>query len=265
MLALSSESPPIRLQRTFAEAILSGDAPIPATIREASGPAHASRFSVYRNNAIAGLINAISVRYPVVRKLLWDDAFNRVAHQYVVSEPPRSPVLLQYGENFPQFLRGIGQGAAANYLADVAEIESARTRAYHAAEAAPLSREAFNAVPADEWPELRIALHPSVALLKSRFPVVSIWRTNLYANDNTLDVWRPECALIARPHLQVDVHIVSADVHDFITALADGQTVGAAIAQASAKAPDFDLAGCFNALISADIVVGLEHRRSSCI
>ena len=83
MLSLALESPPMRLQRTFAEAILSGDAPIPATIREASGPAHASRFSVYRNNVIAGLINAVSARYPVVRKLLWDDAFNRVAHQYV--------------------------------------------------------------------------------------------------------------------------------------------------------------------------------------
>ena len=123
MLALALESPPMRLQRAFAEAILSGDAPVPATVREASGPAHASRFSVYRNNVIAGLINAVSARYPVVRKLLWDDAFNRVAHQYVVSEPPRSPVLLQYGESFPKFLRGIGQGAAANYLADVAEIE----------------------------------------------------------------------------------------------------------------------------------------------
>ena len=264
MLALSLESPPIRLQRTFAEAILSGDAPIPATIREASGPAHASRFSVYRNNVVAGLINAVSVRYPVVRKLLWDDAFNRVAHQYVVSEPPRSPVLLQYGESFPQFLRGIGQGAAANYLADVAEIESARTRAYHAADAAPLSREEFSAVPPDEWPELRIALHPSVALLKSDFPVVSIWRANLYANDNTLEVWRPECALIVRPHLQVDVHIVSAGVYAFIAALADGQTVGAAIAKASAEAPDFYLAESFNVLISANIVVGLASHSPAC-
>jgi hypothetical protein len=264
MLTLAVESPPMRLQRTIAEAILSGDAPIPATIREASGPAHASRFSVYRNNVIAGLINAVSVRYPVVRKLLWDDAFNCVAHQYVVSEPPRSPVLLQYGESFPQFLRGIGKAAAANYLADVAEIESARTRAYHAADAAPLSWKEFNAVPADEWPELRIALHPSVALLKSDFPVVSIWQANLYANDNTLDVWRPECALIVRPHLQVDVHVVPAGVHGFIAALADGQTVGAAIVNASDKAPDFDLAECFNVLISADMVVGLVRGSPAC-
>src|ERR1051325_1564532 len=163
MLSLPFESPPIRFQRSFAEAILSGDAPIPAAIREASGRAYASRFGVYRNNVAAGLINAVSARYPVVRKLLWDDAFKRVVHQYVVSEPPRSPVLLQYGESFPQYLRGIGQGAAANYLADVAAIESMRTRAYHAADAASLPRQAFNAVPAEEWPELCIDLHPSVA------------------------------------------------------------------------------------------------------
>jgi hypothetical protein len=157
-------------------------------------------------------------------------------------------------------LRGIGQGAAANYLADVAEIESARTRAYHAADAAPLSRAAFNAVPTDEWPELRIALHPSIALLKSDFPVVSIWRANLYANDNTLDVWKPEYALIARPHLEVEVRIISAGVYEFIAALAQGQTVGAAVM--TAKVPDFDLAECFNVLIAADLVVSLERRLS---
>jgi len=172
-------------------------------------------------------------------------------------------VLLDYGATFPQFPRGIGQGAAANYLADLAEIESARTRAYHAADAALLSREAFNAVSPNDWPELRIILHPSVVLLKSDFPVVSIWQANLYANDNTLDVWKPECALIARPHLEVDVRIISAGVCEFIVSLADGQTVGVAIASAS-KAPDFDLAECFNVLVSANIVIGLERCSSAC-
>ena len=119
-------------------------------------------------------------------------------------------------------------------------------------------------MPTDEWPELHIALHPSIALLKSDFPAVSIWRANLYANDNTLDVWKPECALIARPHLEVEVRIISAGVYEFIAALAQGQTVGAAVATASARAPDFDLAECFNVLIAADLVVSLERRPSGC-
>jgi hypothetical protein len=201
MIAIPLESALAQLQRGFAEAVFSGDAPVPATIRAASGPACTSRFGVYRNNVIAGLINAVAARYPVVRKLLWEDSFERVAHLYVTAEPPRSPVLLEYGGGFPGFLRRIGEGAAVEYLADIAELEDARTRAYHAEDAPPLGRHAFAAVPADALADLRITLHPSVTLLKSRCPIVSIWESNFYANDNTVSEWRAEMVLVVRPHL----------------------------------------------------------------
>jgi hypothetical protein len=258
MIALPVESGHARLERSFAEAIFSGDAPIPATARAASGPARASRFGVYRNNVVSSLINAVAARYPVVRKLLWDDAFNRAAHLYVTSEPPRSPVMLEYGDSFPQFLRNIGQCAASDYLANVAELEAARTRAYHAADAKPLPRNAFAALAPEDLPGLRVTLHPSVTLLRSRFPVVSIWEANRQGNDNAVSLWKPECALVARPHGQVEVRPISAGAHAFMTALAENHTIGAAIAQGMASVPDFDLAECFSALIAADIAVGLE-------
>jgi hypothetical protein len=261
MPALPIESGLAQLQRTFAEAILSGDAPIPGTVRAASGPAHASRFGVYRNNVVAGLIDAVAARYPVVRRLLWDDAFHRAAYLYVTSEPPRSPVMLEYGDGFPRFLRGIGQCAASDYLADVAELESARTRAYHSADAAPLPRDAFAALAPEDLPDLRVRLHPSLALVKSRFPVVGIWQANRQEggedNDNALRVWKPECALIARPRLAVEVRPLPAGAYEFIAALAEGRTVGQAIARGMANLPGFDLAEGFNALVAADIVTGL--------
>jgi hypothetical protein len=262
MIALPIENSQAQLQRVFADAILFDGAPIPATVRQASGPAYASRFGVYRNNVIAGLINAVAARYPVVRRLLWDDAFNRVAHLYVASEPPRSPVMSEYGQSFPQFLRNIGQCVASDYLADVAELEAARTRAYHAADAAPLPRDAFATLAPEDLPELRLELHPSIVLLKSRFPVVSIWESNLHGNDNTISGCKPECALIARPHLQVEVRKLSIGVYAFIAALAGGRTVGSAIAQGIANVPDFDLDECFNELLGADIVIGLELSES---
>jgi hypothetical protein len=257
MIALPVENGLAHLQRAFSEAIFFDSAPVPATIRAASGRAHASRFGVYRNNVFASLINAIAKRYPVTRKLLWDDAFNRVAHCYVATEPPRSPVLLDYGETFPQFLRSVGQGAAADYLADIAALEAARTRAYHAADATPLDRDAFTAISTEQWPELRIELHPSVVLLKSAFPMVSVWQANRNANDNMVDAWAAECALVARPHWQVEVWPLSAGIYEFLAALAAGRNVGAAIGHAMASAPDLDLGECFKTLISADIVVGL--------
>lgn len=257
MIALPIESGHALLQRSFAEAILSDDAPIPATIRSASGSAHASRFGVYRNNVISGLINALAARYPVARKLLWDDAFHHVARLYVTAEPPRSPVMFEYGDGFPQFLRRIGQSVASDYLADVAELEAARTRAYHATDAPPVLRDAFAAIAPEDLPELRLTLHPSVVLLKSCFPVVSIWEANCSENDNMLGTWRPECALIARPYLQVEVRALSADVHAFIGVLAEGHTLGAAVAKAVGGDPDFDLRGAFDTLIGAEIVTGL--------
>ena len=258
MIALAIESGQAHLQRVFAEAILFDDAPIPATVRSATGPSYASRFGVYRNNVIAGLIKAIGARYPVVRKLLWDDAFTRVAQLYVMTEPPRSPVMSEYGDSFPQFLRNIGHCAASDYLADVAELEAARTRAYHAADAAPLPSDAFATLAPEDLPDLRLLLHPSVELLKSRFPVVAIWEANRHDNDNSISEWKAECALIARPHIQVEIWALSAGAYVFIAALAEGCTVGSAIAHGMAKVPNFNLGECLTALIAADIVVGLR-------
>ena len=258
MIALAMEDGLAQLQSAFADAIFFDHAPIPATVRDGSGRAHASRFSVYRNNVIASLIKAVAARYPVVRKLLWDDVFNQVAHLYVTAQPPRSPVLLAYGESFPQFLRSIGQGTSADYLADVADLEAARTRAYHSADATPISRDAFSVLAPEQMPDLRLTLHPSMQLLRSRFPVVSIWEANLHDKDNTLSLWQPECALIARPQLQVEVRRLTAGAFEFLSALAERCTVGEAIRRGITNAPDFDLVECFGALISAEIVVDLE-------
>lgn len=258
MIALAVESGQAQLQRAFAEALLFDDAPIPATIRTASGPAHASRFGVYRNNVIAGLISALAARYPVTRRLLWDDVFNHVARRYVVAEPPRSPVMFEYGASFPRFLRSIGQSAASDYLADIAELEAARTRAYHAADATPLPRDALAAIAPEDLSELQLALHPSAMLVASRFPVVSMWEASRSENDNRPGAWKPECALIARPYLQVEVWPLSPGIHAFLAALADGCALGAAIAKAATGHAGFDLSEAFNALIAADVLIGLK-------
>jgi hypothetical protein len=253
-----------QLQRAFAKAIFFDDSPVPETVRRASGPAYASRFGVYRNNVVSGLINAMEARYPVVRRMFWDEAFDRVARLYVIAEPPRCPVLLEYGETFPRFLRSAGRGASADYLADVAELESARTQAYHAAEASPLSREAFVALAPDELPAMRVRLHPSAKLLKSRFPIVSAWEANQQANDNVITVWRPEDALIARPHDAVEIWRLPPGVYQFLGALAEGCSIGRAAGRAMASGQNFDLGECIKVLIAAQVTVALEPATNEC-
>ena len=73
----------------------------------------------------------------------------------------------------------------------------------------------------------------------------------MHDNDNTLRLGQSECALIARPQLQVEVRCVTAGIYEFLSALSEGRTVGEAIGRSTANAPDFDL---IEALISADVV-----------
>jgi hypothetical protein len=107
-------------------------------------------------------------------------------------------------------------------------------------------------------PNLRLILHPSVSLLKSRFPIVSVWEANVLGQDDAVSLWREESALVARPRQDVEVWRLPAGGYEFFSAIAEGEMLGAAIAQAMAKAPAFDLGAAFNLMLSADVVVELE-------
>jgi hypothetical protein len=170
---------------------------------------------------------------------------------------PRSPVLLQYGDRFPQFLRSIGNGPSAEYAADIAELEAARVRAYHAPDATPLRPDAFAKLPPGTLPDLGFELHPSVSLVRSRFPIVSAWEAG--QRDDDLELWKAEAALIVRPHLDVQVWRLPPGGYEFFVAIAEGRTVGVAATEATAVAGEFNLAEIFHVLIFAGAITGLTR------
>src|SRR5260370_16232731 len=98
---------------------------------------------------------------------------------YVVAEPPRTPIFLDYGTGFPDFIRQLEPAASLPYLGDVARIERAWTEAYHAPEASPLDPAAFTAIEPSQLPEIRLLLHRSVRVVRSQFPALTICRMNV--------------------------------------------------------------------------------------
>jgi len=93
-----------------------------------------------RADIVTFLIRALAARYPVVRRLIGDDSFLDVAQRFIAMQPPRLPVVEHFGETFPHYLRGLGEAASFEYVADMAELEAARARAYHSADAPPPRR-----------------------------------------------------------------------------------------------------------------------------
>jgi hypothetical protein len=241
------------LQQSFAAAVRGQ--PLELPIRAATAARAGSGLAVHRNNVTSSLIKVLTARFPVVRRLLGEDCFLESARRFIVAEPPRSPLLLQYGDGFPEFLRSIGDDAC---IADIADLEVARGNAYHAADAVSLPPQAFAAILTERVAGLRLTFHPSMSLLQSRFPTVSLWQANQEAGDATVPQG-PEAALIARPMLEVEIWNLPPGGFAFLTALRRGATMAEAAEAAMDAAPEFDLAVNLSVLIKANIVTGLAH------
>ena len=221
---------------TFDAALRGG--PLPAGLI-ARDPAEVERrFAVYRNNVAVSLTEALATRFPVIRRLVGEAFFAPLARLYAETEPPRSPVLAEWGEGFAAFLAGFPPLAAYPYMADVARIEVARGRAFHAADAAPISPATL--ATADPH-RLRLTLHPSVTLLRLSHPAVSIWARNQPGGESLPLATGPETALILRDAAyQVPVHALSPGDATFLDALLAGHPLGPAAEAALAAQPDHD-------------------------
>lgn len=247
-------------EAAFARALLDAEAAVPDGIEGRGGGRAERRFSVYRNNVHASLVDVLAGRFPVSAKLVGEAFFRAMARIYVAKTPPDSAVLLRYGGGFADFVAGFPPAAPVPYLADVARLEWARHGAYHAADAEPLPQEALAAlVPRAE--RLVLTLHPSLRLVRSDYPVVTIWE--LAARDGEDEPVRlpaeGEDALVLRPALEVEVRRLPEGGAVFIQALQDGAQLPEAAVRASAVAPGFDLVASLAGLMRSGAIAGASE------
>lgn len=249
------------VQDEFAEALLSAATPVPSSLKGASVRRADRRFAVYRNNVAVSLVEALGARFPVVKRLVGEEFFSAMAHAFVLREPPLSPLLIHYGEAFPAFVEAFEAAHPLPYLADVARLEYARGRAYHAGDVEPLPRAAFAKLPAGRIGSVRVTLHPSVSIVASNFPVLSIWEANQDRAVPAVPHWGPESAVVARPFLEVETRRLLPGSDVFLLALQGGSTVAEAVERATAATAEFNASDGLAMLIGAHLAIGLHGER----
>jgi len=244
-------------QARFADALLDPARAPPPGLR-AAGDDLPRRFAVHRNNVVVSLIDALAERYPVTQALVGEDFFRAMARVHVRATPPASPVMLLYGEAFPGFIEAFPPAASVPYLADIARLEAACTRAFHAADEASVAAAAFAALDPGALAALRLRIHGSAQVIRSRFAVHSIWHAHQASAElSAIDAFAPEDALVVRPQYEVRVLRLRPGEAGFLQALIAGETLGEAAAAAGREATDFDLAGALTSLIGNGIAAGL--------
>ncbi len=242
-------------QAAFAAALADPAAPPPPAI----GEAQRRRFDIHRNNVVHGMVEALRATFPACDRLVGPEFFAALARAYLAAEPPRSPLLFRYGGGFADFVETFPPAASVPYLGDVARLEWARLQAYHASDAAPLGLEALAALPEAALPETRLALHPSLALLASRWPVFALWAASTDQGPaDAVDLARPEAVAILRPALEVETRLLPPGAHAFLAALAAGQPLGTAATEAATQHNTFDLAEHLSGVFSIGAVTGIR-------
>ena len=221
----------LELQRAMRASVVQHDAS--AMVEALAIGVEPGRLDIYRNTIVSGLTRALRLAFPAVAHLVGDDFFAGAAAAFIREHLPGKAYLDQYGGEFPDFLSGFPPAISLPYLADVARLEWAVSRALHAPDDAPLDLSRLAALSADDQDRVRFQPHPSVGLLRSDFPVDEIWRAVLDADDQALGnidlICVPIFLLVERGRSGVAVTRLQEPAWQFLDALCRGESLPSAI------------------------------------
>ncbi len=252
----------VAIQNEFAKALLSkGD-----TLLVRGGKLSAEkRIEIYRHNVFSTLAGALSDLYPVTEKIVGAPFFFRLAEEFIRATPSRSGDLNMFGGEWPEFLRVHADAIHLPYLPDVAQLEWAWHRAFHAADHAAFDISRLGLVPPEQHALLRFVLNSSATFILSPHPIARIWKVNQteFEGDMKVDWTKPgDLVLIARDDLEIKIQSLSRAHFDFLRALNRGESLEASADVASDVASmadaEFDLQAALMAAIQSNLIVDMK-------
>ncbi len=247
-------APPVRTSYAAAFSVGLTDPRLqtPSGVVGPRGKAADKRYNVYRNNVTMSLIEALASIYPAVQRITGREFFRAMARFHLRETPPRSPLLFEYGRDFPDFIDHYEHARPMPWLSDVARVERAWLDSYHAADQEPLATTALAAIPADRLADVIFQAHPATQIARSRFAAVTIFAANrASASPPPVNVVEAEDALITRPQLEVAVRHLPPGGAIFLQSLAAAVPLGEAAAAALEACPSFNLGPAIAGMLEA--------------
>ncbi|MFK0274353.1 putative DNA-binding domain-containing protein [Ensifer sp. NPDC090286] len=244
----------------FVPPLLAPDRPTPAAVAGPNGKAAVKRFNVYRNNVTVSLIEALAATFPATERITGEAFFRAMARFHVRETPPNSPLLFEYGHDFPDFIARYEYAKGMPWLADVARIERAWLDAYHAADAPALAPSALSLVPPERLGDVVFEPHPASRIARSDYPAVTIFAVNRGRGPvGRIETADPESALITRPGLDVIVRNLAPGADLLLSRLLAGVPLAAAAAEAATRSPTLDLTTAIATALEAGAFAAIHH------
>jgi len=257
---MRSENRPCAYAAAFAPGLTDPAIVAQEDVVATSGKGVIKRYNVYRNNVTVSLIDALAAIYPAVQRITGVEFFRAMARFHVRATPPASPLLFEYGRDFPAFIESYEYSRDMPWLADTARIERAWLDAYHAADLAVLATEALGSIEPASLASVCFNPHPAAQIVRSPYPAVAIFAMNRTDGPvSPLCSSEPEDALVTRPGQEVVVSRLPAGGATFLLNLLEGASLGEAVEAAFQETPSFDLQANLAGMISAGVFTAVQH------
>lgn len=247
-----------QLQRSFADVVTEGadlatlvDRIVPGGTLDA-----AAAIDVYRGAYSARLCDQLGETYEAVWWVLGDERFFALGRAFVAAHRSTSHNLSDYGEHFAAFLETTDEAREFSFLPALARLEWRLTRLFHEADEAPVDASGLASVadPADA--RLRFGPH---FFFDAPYALHEIWqRRGAEGGAVESSRWRrPVSLLVCKKHGRVWMHALEPPVRTVFAGLADGATLGEALAAAvpDGDADDAAVASWFTLLFDSGVVV----------
>lgn len=235
-------------QSQFRAALLDPSQPTPSGLTDGQGNPSGKRFAVYRNNVTVALCDALRTNFPVLQKLLGDENFDHLALIFARAHPPSSPLMMGYGAEMAGFITGFAPLLHIGYLADVARLELAMRRAYHAADSVALDTDQLAHLTPEALLASTLTLAPAVQLITSDWPLFDIWRYNMVEGAPKPQA-TAQSVLITRAEFDPVLHPLAPAQTAWIAAIQNGDTLDKAQDAALAVSQNFDLSPLLTVLL----------------
>ncbi len=217
------------LQRQFFQGVFGQDETIVSRLLASDKLSAGERLAIYRGSVLGIHSTALSEIYPVCKRLVGTRFFEAMCRRYIPQHPASSPNLQDYGESLSGFIAEFEPARDLPYLADVARLEWAWHRAFHAADETGFDFSVVECLTEAQRSQVLFKLPFSGHLLASAYPIHRIWESNQaeYEGDASIDLQAGGVKLFVwRNGYSVHIDILEHDQWTLLGALARGIPLG---------------------------------------
>ncbi len=211
-------------------------------------------FAVYRNTGLATRIDALEAGYPAVVTLVGREWFRAAASTFADTTPAASPMMVEYGDEFPSYLRTFGPARYLPFLAPVALIDLQHGKTQRAGSVPALTGDALLSLAQGGPAEIgsaRLTLRPSTrfARFDTNAPTVWLDARGMEVVDGIAFGAGREAILLTRRDGAVLAERLTEGAFALLEAIRAGATIAAACELGWKSEPDMDALGVLNRLV----------------